>query len=289
MPVFRNAKTFADLVKWEHTIFALPFAYAGAFLAAGGLPRWSTLGWITLAMFGGRTSAMAFNRLIDRFVDARNPRTANRHLPRGVISPFVVGLYGALATGLLVLAAVMLNPLCVVFLPVVVPVLVLYSYMKRWTWACHFWLGLSYFFVPFGGWLAVTGTLSWPPVILGIAAGLWVAGFDLIYACQDYEFDVKEGVHSVPARFGIAAALTLARWVHLVVVGLLAAVGLMLGLGWVYWVGLMVVAALLGYEHLLVSPGDLSRLNAAFFNVNGYISILYFLFVVLATGLTGAA
>lgn len=280
--MFHDVRTFADLVKWEHTIFALPFAYAGAFLAARGMPHWSTLGWITLAMFGGRTSAMAFNRLIDRIVDARNPRTAGRPLPQGKITPFLVLVYAILSTGLLVLAAAELNPLAVAFLPVIVPVLVLYSYMKRWTWLCHFWLGLSYFFVPFGGWVAVTGTLSWTPVVLGLAAGLWVAGFDLIYACQDYDFDKREGVFSVPARFGLAAALTLARWVHFVTTLLLVLAGWMLGLGWIYWAGMALVAALLAYEHAIVSPGDLSRLNAAFFNVNGYISIVYFVFVALS-------
>ncbi|MHB9146714.1 MAG: UbiA-like polyprenyltransferase [Symbiobacteriia bacterium] len=280
--MFRNVRTFADLVKWEHTIFALPFAYAGAFLAARGLPHWSVLGWITLAMFGGRTSAMAFNRLIDRVVDAKNPRTAGRPLPQGKISPVMVLVYALLATGLLVFAAARLNPLAVAFLPVVVPVLVLYSYMKRWTWLCHFWLGLSYFFVPFGGWVAVTGRLSLPPVVLGLAAGLWVAGFDLIYACQDYEFDKREGVLSVPARFGLATALTLARYVHFVTTLLLLWAGLLLGLGWIYWLGMALVAALLIYEHLLVSPRDLSRLDAAFFNVNGYISILYFIVAALA-------
>lgn len=280
--VFRSVRTFADLVKWEHTIFALPFAYAGAFLAARGMPHLSTLGWITLAMFGGRTSAMAFNRLIDRVVDARNPRTAGRPLPQGKISPFLVLVYAILSTGLLILAAAELNPLAVAFLPVIVPVLVLYSYMKRWTWMCHFWLGLSYCFVPFGGWVAVTGALSWAPVVLGLAAGLWVAGFDLIYACQDYEFDKREGVFSVPARFGLATALTLARWVHFVTTLLLVLAGWMLGLGWLYWAGMVLVAALLAYEHAIVSPGDLSRLNAAFFNVNGYISIIYFVFVALS-------
>mgnify|MGYP001151338861 CR=1 FL=1 len=277
-----KAGTFADLVKWEHTIFALPFAYVGAFLGARGLPTAAQAFWILIAMIGGRTAAMALNRLIDWAIDARNPRTVGRHLPRGLMSTMEVLAFTAASLGLLILAAYKLNPLCVKFLPLVVPVLVFYSYTKRFTWACHFWLGLSYVFVPFGGWIAVTGWLELAPVVLGIAAGLWVAGFDVIYATQDMEFDRREGLHSIPARFGLAAALRIARAIHLVVVALLLILGLWLKLGYVYLVGAAIVAALLHYEHAIISPRDMSRLNAAFFNVIGYISIVFFLFTAAA-------
>ncbi len=271
-----RAKTFADLVKYEHTIFALPFAYVGAFLGAHGWPGGWNLWWITVAMFGGRTAAMSLNRLIDRDIDARNPRTAGRHLPRGLLAPAQVLALAVASFGLLGLAAWRLNPLAMAFLPAVVLVLTIYSYTKRFTWACHFFLGLSYFFVPFGGWIAVTGSIAPAAVVLGVAAGLWVAGFDIIYAAQDLDFDRREGVHSIPASFGLAVGLRTARAVHVVSVVLLYWTYLALGLGWVYLAGLVAVAALMYYEHSLVSPRDLSRLNAAFFNVNGYISVVYF-------------
>ena len=277
-----RARTFAELVKWEHTIFALPFAYVGAFLGAQGFPTAAQAFWILVAMFGGRTAAMALNRLIDRAIDAENPRTAGRHLPRGLIGTAEVLAFTVASFALLILAAYELNPLCVKFLPIVVPVLTFYSYTKRFTWACHFWLGLSYVFVPFGGWIAVTGRLELAPFVLGIVAGLWVAGFDIIYATQDIDFDRREGIHSIPARFGLAAALGAARAIHAVVVLLLLVFGLWLKLGNVYLAGVTIVAALLYYEHAIISPRDLSRLNAAFFNVNGYISIVLFVFTAAA-------
>lgn len=271
-------KTLADLVKYEHTIFALPFAYVGSFLAAGGMPFPWTILWVTMAMVGGRTAAMAVNRLADRFIDAMNPRTADRHLPAGKIEAGKVLWLAAVSFVLLGVSAWNLNPLCVAFLPAVVAVLVMYSYCKRFTWTCHLVLGLSYFFVPFGGWIAVTGQIHPAAVVLGVAAGLWVAGFDIIYATQDYDFDTSFGIHSIPARFGITAALKIARWMHLATVLLLAAVYLWLDLGWSYLAGLAAVSGLLYYEHSLVSAHDLSRLDAAFFTVNGYISLVFFIF-----------
>lgn len=278
--VLRQARTLADLVKWEHTIFALPFAYIGALLAAGGWPGWKVMFWITVAMFGGRTAAMALNRLIDRAIDALNPRTATRHLPAGLVSAGQVLALAVASLGLLLLAAWSLNPLCLTLLPLVVVVLVGYSYTKRFTWACHLVLGISYFWVPFGGWIAVTGQFAWAPLWLGVSAGLWVAGFDILYATQDREFDRKIGLHSIPARFGLARSLVIARWLHIVTVAVLIAVGAMLGLGLWYWLGIVVVAGLLVYEHALLSPQDMSRLDAAFFNVNGYISLAFLAFTV---------
>ncbi len=270
--------TLADLVKYEHTIFALPFAYIGSFLAAGGLPDPWVFLWVTMAMVGGRTAAMAVNRLADRYIDARNPRTAARHLPSGQIEASKVFWLAFISFVLLGLAAWKLNPLCVAFLPAIVLVLVAYSYTKRFTWACHLVLGLAYFFVPFGGWIAVTGEIHPAAAVLGLAAGLWVAGFDIIYATQDYDFDTKYGIHSIPARFGIATALRISSWMHIVTVLLLLMVSPWLGLGWSYLAGVIAVAALLYYEHSLVSASDLSRLDTAFFTVNGYIALIFFFF-----------
>lgn len=282
-----KARTLAELVRYEHTVFALPFAYLGAFLAAGGWPPGFKLFWITTAMVGARTAAMGVNRLVDRYLDARNPRTANRHLPRGTVRPGEVSLLVVVALGLLALSAYRLNLLCVAFLPLVVPLLIIYPYTKRFTWGCHFFLGAAQFFAPFGGWIAVTARLDPAAAILGAAVGLWVAGFDIIYATMDYDFDRRERLYSLPARFGLKPALRVARGVHLVVFILLLYLYPYLGLGGWYLAGVMATGALLLYEHSLVSPGDLSRVNTAFFNVNGVISVVLFLFSVLDTVLKG--
>lgn len=279
-----KVKTFASLVKFEHTIFALPFAYTGALLGARGLPSWSQFLWITLAMVGARTAAMALNRLIDANIDGRNPRTAGRDIPAGRVGRGeAVGLTVA-ALLLLTIAAVKLNPLAVCLLPLAVLSLVIYSYTKRFTWACHLVLGAAMFWAPFGGWVAVSGRIEVGALLLGLVHGLWVAGFDVIYATQDTEFDRLEGIHSIPAHFGIKRALQTAKLLHQVVVFLLLALGWILPLTtlWPYLVGWLAVAVLLHYEHSLLAPQDLSRLNAAFFNVNGWISVIYFAFVALA-------
>lgn len=276
-----KVRTFGELVKWEHTIFALPFAYVGSLLAAGGWPRGEDVLWITAAMFGARTSAMALNRLIDRHIDAMNPRTANRHLPRGLVSNREVLALAMIGLALLGLAAWELNPLCAAYLPLVVAVLVAYSYTKRFTWTCHLVLGLALSFAPMGGWVGVTGAFHPVPFLLSAAVALWVAGFDIIYATQDIEFDRFAGLHSIPARFGVSTALLISRLLHVATVGFLVGAGLILDLSAVYYIGVGVVAALLLYEHSLISTRDLSRVNAAFFNVNGVISLVYLLFVAI--------
>ncbi|WP_406678668.1 UbiA-like polyprenyltransferase [Moorella sp. ACPs] len=278
----RKLKIFLEMIKFEHTIFALPFAYLGAFLAAGGWPAPAQLGWITLAMIGARTAAMSLNRLIDRHIDALNPRTAGRALPRGLLSVAEVWLYTLLSLGLLLYAAMRLNRLCVQLLPIAVFVLVIYSYTKRWTWACHLVLGLADALAPVGAWVAVRAAVDLPAVVLGLGMGSWVAGFDIIYACQDYDFDRQYGIHSIPARFGKARALIIARCLHAFAILMLALVGLLLHLGLIYFLGVLLAAAILIYEHRIVSPEDLSRLNLAFLNLNGYLSVLMFVFTFLA-------
>jgi 4-hydroxybenzoate polyprenyltransferase len=228
-------------------------------------------------MGAARTLAMVLNRLIDRGIDARNPRTANRALPRRLLSAREMGLFGVLALAVLVVAAWQLNPLCLQLLPGAVVILVGYSYTKRFTWASHFVLGLADALAPIGGWIAVTGALAPEALLLGFAVGVWIAGFDVLYACQDVEFDRASGLHSIPARFGIPAALTVAKVLHVLTVGALAALGLLMGLGPIYWLGVLVAAGLLVYEHSLLKADDLSRLDMAFFNVNGYIAVILFL------------
>ncbi|MBE3573381.1 MAG: UbiA family prenyltransferase [Moorella humiferrea] len=278
----RKLKIFLEMIKFEHTIFALPFAYLGAFLAAGGRPTLAQLGWITLAMIGARTAAMSLNRLIDRHIDALNPRTADRALPRGLLSVAEVWLYTIISFALLFYAAARLNWLCVQLLPIAVFVLIVYSYTKRWTWACHLVLGLADSLAPVGAWVAVRAAVDLPAVVLGLGMGSWVAGFDIIYACQDYEFDRQYGIHSIPARFGKARALTIARFLHAFAVLMLVLVGLLLDLSSTYFLGVILAAVILIYEHRLVSPEDLSRINIAFLNLNGYLSVLMFIFTFLA-------
>ena len=271
---------FLDAIKFEHTVFALPFAYVAMVLAADGWPGWPTLLWVTLAMAGARTLAMAVNRLADRFIDAANPRTARRHLPAGLLTPAQVAGAAVAAGALLLLSAYMLNPLCLALAPLAVLFLVGYSYTKRFTWLSHWILGFTDGIAAAGGWIAVRGAFAPPVYVLWFALTVWIAGFDLIYACQDVEFDRRTGLHSVPARFGIPAALTTARACHVLTIAAFALLGWMMGLGWLYWLGGAVVAGLLVYEHSLVSPGDLSRLDVAFFNVNGYIAVILFLSVI---------
>jgi 4-hydroxybenzoate polyprenyltransferase len=270
---------FLDAIKFEHTVFALPFAYMAMVLAADGWPGWHTVVWVTLAMAGARTLAMAVNRLADRFIDAANPRTARRHLPAGLLTPAQVAVAAAAAGALLLLSAYMLNPLCLALAPLAVLFLVGYSYTKRFTWLSHWILGFTDGIAAAGGWVAVRAAFAPPVYVLWFALTVWIAGFDLIYACQDVEFDRQNRLHSVPARFGIPAALAAARACHVLTIAAFALLGGMMGLGLLYWLGVAVVAGLLVYEHSLVSPDDLSRLDVAFFNVNGYIAVILFLSV----------
>jgi 4-hydroxybenzoate polyprenyltransferase len=272
---------FARLVKIEHTVFALPFAYVGAFLAIRAVPSAHDLLWITLAMVGARSLAMGLNRLVDAGIDARNPRTAGRELPSGLLSPAQVALFCALSLVLFLLAVFQLAHVVRWLWPIPVAGFVVYPYLKRFTWLCHLWLGVVDGLAPVGGWVAVTGHLPWEAWALGGAVALWVGGFDLFYALFDLDVDRTQGLHSVATRFGERGAFLGARVAHSGTIALLAAAGLGLHLGISYWIGLAAVALLFGYEHSLVRPGDLRRLDAAFFTVNGVISVVFFAFVLL--------
>jgi 4-hydroxybenzoate polyprenyltransferase len=271
---------FARLVKIEHTVFALPFAYVGAFLAVGGAPSAHDLLWITLAMVGARSLAMALNRLIDAGIDARNPRTAGRELPSGQLTILQVLLFCAASLALFLVAVWQLAPITHLLWPIPVAGFVIYPYLKRWTWLCHFWLGAVDGLAPIGGWVAITNHLPWESWVLGAAVALWVAGFDLFYALFDVDVDRGEGLHSIVTRFGVRGAFIGARLSHLATVACLVVAGLGLSVGGLYWLGVAVVGALLVYEHALVRPDDFSRLDAAFFTMNGVISIVFAVFVI---------
>jgi len=276
-----TVRHFLDAIKFEHTVFALPFAYVAMVLAADGWPGWHVVIWVTLAMVGARTLAMSVNRLADRFSDAANPRTAQRHLPTGRLTPAQVTTAAALSAALLLLSAWMLNPLCLMLSPLAVLFLVGYSYTKRFTWLSHWILGFTDGIAAAGGWIAVRAAFDPPVYVLWFALTVWIAGFDLIYACQDVAVDRAQGLHSVPARFGVRAALITARVNHVLTALALAVLGWQLALGPIYWVGWLAVVALFAYEHSLVSPRDLSRLDVAFFNINGYIALIVLAAVVL--------
>jgi 4-hydroxybenzoate polyprenyltransferase len=278
---FAYPARFARLVKLEHTVFALPFAYVGAFLAVGGVPTAHDLVWITVAMVGARSLAMGLNRLIDAGLDARNPRTARRELPAGLLSPAQVGIFCAASLAVFLVAVYQLDPLVHWLWPIPVAGFVIYPYLKRWTWACHLWLGAVDGLAPIGAWAAITGTIPWEGWALGGAVALWVAGFDLFYSLLDLEIDRAQGLQSIAVRFGERGAFWAARAFHVGTVALLVATGLGLDVGVLYWLGVAAVAGLLAYEHSLVRPGDLRRLDTAFFTMNGVISVA-FLVLVLA-------
>jgi 4-hydroxybenzoate polyprenyltransferase len=273
----RNIRLTLDMIKIEHTLFALPFAFLGAVLAAQGIPSPGKLFWISLAMVGARSTAMAFNRLVDRDYDARNPRTRTRALPAGLLSAGFVWAFTIVAAGLFLLAAAMLNRLALLLAPVALASVLLYSFTKRWTFLSHIVLGWCLAIAPTGAWIAVRGTVdSFVPLLLSLVVLLWTAGFDVLYACQDYEFDRREGLRSIPARFGIRGSLWIARVLH---AGAFAAlVGLYLGLhlGPLALVGVLATGLLLVYQHTLVHADDLSRLNAAFFTTNAFVSVILF-------------
>jgi 4-hydroxybenzoate polyprenyltransferase len=275
---------FARLVKIEHTVFALPFAYIGAFLALDAVPSAHQIVWITVAMVGARSLAMGLNRLIDAEIDAANPRTAGRELPAGLLSRGQVVVFCAASFAVYLVAVFQLAHIVRWLWPIPVIGFVVYPYLKRWTWLCHLWLGAVDGLAPVGGWVAVTGQLPWEAWALGGAVAFWVAGFDLFYSLFDVDIDGAEGLHSAATRFGVRGVFLGARVFHALTVVLLAAVGIGLGLGWWYWLGVIAVALLLAYEHTLVRPGDLRRLDAAFFTVNGVISVVFFLFVLAETG-----
>ncbi|HVS01557.1 MAG TPA: UbiA-like polyprenyltransferase [Thermoanaerobaculia bacterium] len=268
-----------EMIQFEHTLFALPFAFLGMVLAAGGLPPWRTIGWIAVAMVGARSAAMAFNRLVDRRLDAANPRTAGRALPAGELRPGFVAAFVVASCGLLVLAAWRLNPLALALSPLALAVLLLYSYSKRFTALCHLWLGLALAGAPLGAWIAVRGDVGWTPALLAAVVVCWVAGFDVLYALQDVELDRRAGLSSLPARVGVGPALVVSALLHALMLVLLALLPRVYppGLGGFYWLGVAGCGLLLVYQHWIVRPGDLSRLNAAFFTANGALSAWLFL------------
>ena len=268
-----------EMIKFEHTVFALPFAFLGAFLAARGFPEWEISFWIVLAMIGARSSAMAFNRLVDRTHDSLNPRTARRALPLGLVSTQTVGLFVLISAALFLFASWMLNPLAFMLSPVALGTVLFYSYTKRFTSLSHLALGLCLAVAPMGGWVAVRGQLDPEPITIAVAVLFWVAGFDVIYACQDVAVDRRLGLYSIPKKLGIEKSLQLSIFFHVVMVALLAYCLLLFELTWVSWIGLILVAGTLVYEHRLVSPQDLSRVNLAFFTLNGVISTVLFVFV----------
>ena len=273
-----------EMIKFSHTVFAFPFALMGVVLASlvsDTAPGVSQIFWICLAMVGARTGAMGLNRIIDARIDAANPRTAQRHLPAGKVSAGEAWLLVVGAFGLLLLAAAMLNPLCLKLAPVAIGFLVLYSYCKRFTALAHIVLGLCLAAAPVGAWIALRGDIGWPVIALGLAVLFWVAGFDVFYALQDFEFDREQGLFSIPSIYGVERAFLVARLFHAAMIVLLLTLVYTPGLGVIYLTGVIVVTGLLIYEHSLVRPGDFSRLDAAFFNMNGIISVTIFAFTLI--------
>jgi 4-hydroxybenzoate polyprenyltransferase len=273
---------FARLVKIEHSVYALPFAYAGAFLAAGGWPTWSQVIWITVAMVGARSAAMALNRLIDAGIDARNPRTAERELPAGRLGRREVWVFTVVSVALLVVAAFNLSEPCRYLWPIPLVAFVLYPYTKRLTWFCHYFLGLTLGLAPAAAWVAVTGSVALEAWLLFLAVGLWVGGFDVLYAIFDLDFDRAQGLHSLPVSIGERGSIIVAAVSHVLTVSLLAAVGVLAGLDWVYWAGLIVVAALLAWPHIDIARRGLRRVGMGFMTVNGAVGLLYGAVVILS-------
>ena len=273
-------RVLLEMIKWEHTVFALPFAYAGMLAAPVPFNVWNLV-WITIAMIGARTAGMSLNRIIDARIDARNPRTADRAIPKGLVGLREAWLFTGLAIALLVFATFFLAPITRVLWPLVVLGFVVYPYTKRFTWLCHLALGVANGLAPAAAWVAVTDDISWTPVLIWAGAALWVAGFDVVYALLDRDFDLENKVNSLPARFGIGPALVVSRVWHALSVLFLVAFGIAAGLGVIYYLGVVVVAWLLFYEQSLVREDDLSKLNMAFFTMNGVISTIFFVFVLL--------
>ncbi|HZQ25705.1 MAG TPA: UbiA-like polyprenyltransferase [Terriglobales bacterium] len=279
MAVLHNLRITLEMIKWEHSVFALPFALCGAMLAAGGLPSFGQLAWIIVAMVSARSAAMAFNRLADASIDAANPRTQARALPAGVLTPGFVATFVVVSCAVFVLAASQLNRLALLLSPVALAILLAYSYTKRFTRWSHLVLGFALGIAPAAAWIAIRGSLDARILLLTAAVTFWVGGFDILYACQDYEFDCSAGLHSLPRYFGIPRALIIARTLHGLMLLLLIALVIVFGLGIPACLGVLSVAFLLAYEHSLVNAEDLSKLNAAFFTMNGVISVVFFVFV----------
>lgn len=279
VPLLHNLRVTLEMIKWEHSIFALPFALCGAMLAAGGLPAWHQLAWIIVAMISARSAAMAFNRVADAAIDAANPRTQTRALPTGTLTPSFVTTFVVVSCAVFVLAASRLNHLALILSPLALAIVLLYSYTKRFTRWSHLVLGFALGIAPAAAWIAVRASLDPRILLLTAAVTFWVGGFDVLYACQDLDFDREAGLHSLPRYFGIRAALVIARLFHVIMLLLLVALVITFGLGKFAVAGVVAVAILLAYEHSLVSSHDLSKLNAAFFTMNGVISVVFFVFV----------
>jgi len=279
--LLKKTKTFFELIKFEHTVFALPFAYMGMVAGARGWPGFRVFFLVTLAMAVARTAGMTLNRLIDRKIDAANPRTRNRPLVSGTFKTHWAWVSVAVSIFLLLVSAGSLNPLCLKLSPIALALLTGYHYAKRFTPYCHWVLGAVLGAAPMGGWLAVTGTLAWPPLLLSLAVMLWVAGFDILYSLQDVDFDRSARLHSIPVKVGVSKALTISAGCHVATLAVFGLFGVVAGLGAVYAAGLAITAVLLRIEHGLVGDGDLSRLNTAFFTINGWVGILLFVFTAM--------
>jgi 4-hydroxybenzoate polyprenyltransferase len=279
VPLLHNLRVTLEMIKWEHSVFALPFALCGAMLAAGGFPSAHQLAWIIVAMVAARSAAMAFNRLADASIDGANPRTSARALPAGQLTPAFVATFVVISSVVFIAAAAELNRLALWLSPVALAVLLLYSYTKRFTRWSHLVLGFALGMAPSAAWIAVRGSLDPRILLLTAAVTFWVAGFDVLYACQDFDFDRASGLHSIPRYLGISRALWVARAFHVIMLLLLTALLVAFGMGKLAIAGVAVVAVLLAYEHSLVSAGDLGKLNAAFFTMNGVISVVFFVFV----------
>ncbi len=279
--VLSRIKIILEMIKFEHTIFALPFAFTGALLALGGLPSWRQVLWIIVAMVGARSAAMGFNRWADRKIDAANPRTKTRALPLGLVTPAQVVLFIIVSSALLVVAAYMLNPLSFALSPVALAIVFFYSYTKRFTFLAHAFLGLAISGAPMGAWIAVTGRFELPTLVLGLAVLFWLLGFDILYALQDMAFDREAGLHSIPQRFGVRTSLWISRAAHALTMAGLFLLYELLPVDGYYLTGVFIALGLIIYEHSLVHEKDLSKLNMAFFNMNGYISVTIFLFTLL--------
>lgn len=281
--VLRRIKTYGELVMFSHTLFSLPFALIGMIWAAQGLPSADTVFWIVIAFVGARNGANALNRWVDKDIDKKNPRTADRHLPQGVVKPYEVWGMVLFCFALFILAAYQLNPLCLALTPAALFLFILYSYTKRFTWACHIVLGLACAGAPVGAWIAVTGRFALPPLILSAVVALWVAGFDIIYGTQDIAFDRQNGLFSIPAIFGLQRALRISRLFHFMMILLLISLYFLMALSWIYLSGIFISAVLLGIEHYMISPANAAKMKIASYNINQIVSLLIFLFVLLDT------
>ncbi|MCK4258032.1 MAG: putative 4-hydroxybenzoate polyprenyltransferase [Halanaerobiales bacterium] len=283
--MWRKLKTYTELIKFEHTLFSLPFAFVGGILAARGLPSFRECFFITLAVVGARSAAMALNRLADRDIDAKNPRTCNRALPQKRISVREVLIWITGSLGLVIFASWQLNPICLKLLPIAVLVIFFYSYTKRFTWCSHLFLGLSLGLAPVGSWIAIRGSFGLEPFLIGLGVVFWTAGFDIIYSTLDLEYDLQEGLYSIPARFGLERAFQLSLIMHMIALGLFSSLKFAAGLGKYYLVALWVVGILLLLENWMVSPKNLNRVNLAFFHINSMVSITILIFTLLELGL----